>query len=368
MPSTVYFIDLRATYKESFIAKLGRLMETAGISNAITPRDLVAVKLHFGEPGGTAYVRPVLVRKIVEVIKEKQGIPFLTDANTLYVGKRSHAPEHLTAAIQNGFPYSVVEAPIIIADGLRGQSETAEKVSGKHFQTVYIGSEIANADALVSVAHFKGHELSGFGGALKNIGMGCASRRGKMAQHATVAPKIKEKKCVGCGECVAHCPASAIALMEEKAKIDPNTCVGCGQCILVCPTEAPAIQWNPSMAMFQEKMVEYAVGVLHRKMNKVLCLNFLTDISPACDCVPLSDAPIVKNIGVLAGTDPVALDQASADLVNGEPALSGTCLEKNCLPGADKFRGLYPEIDWQIQLDYAERLGLGSRAYHLEKI
>jgi uncharacterized protein len=368
MANTVYFIDLRASYKESFIEKIGRLMETAGISSVVTPRDLVAVKLHFGEPGGTAFVRPVLVRKIVQVIKEKKGIPFLTDANTLYVGKRSHAPEHLVAAIQNGFPFAVVEAPLIIADGLRGQSEIAEKVAGKHFQTVYIGSEIANADALISVAHFKGHELTGFGGALKNIGMGSASRRGKLAQHALVAPKINKKKCTGCGECVAHCTAAAITLKGEKAQIDPKTCVGCGQCILVCPSEAPAIQWNSSMVVFQEKMVEYAAGVLNNKKNKVLCLNFLTDISPACDCVPLSDAPIVKNIGVLASTNPVALDQASADLVNSEPALAGTCLETNCLAGADKFRGLYPEIDWQIQLDYAERLGLGSRAYRLEKI
>jgi hypothetical protein len=368
MDSSVYFIDLRASYKENFIEKLGRLMETAGMASIITPRDLVAVKLHFGEPGGTAFVRPVLVRKVVQVIKEKQGIPFLTDANTLYIGKRSHAPEHLVAAIQNGFPYVVVEAPLVIADGLRGQSETAEKVEGKHFQTVYIGAEIANADTLISVAHFKGHDLSGFGGALKNIGMGCASRRGKLAQHATVAPKIKKKKCIGCGECVAHCAACAITLVGGKAIINSKTCVGCGQCIVVCPHEAPVVQWNSSMLIFQEKMVEYAAGVLNKKKNKVLCLNFLTDISPACDCVPLSDAPIVKNIGVLASLDPVALDQASADLVNREPALAGTCLETNCLAGADKFRGLYPEIDWQIQLDYAERMGLGTRAYRLEKI
>lgn len=368
MTNSVYFIDLRATYKESFIEKLGRLMETAGLRGLIAPRDLVAVKLHFGEPGGTAFVRPVLVRKIVQEIKEKQGIPFLTDANTLYVGKRSHAPEHLTAAIQNGFPYAVVEAPLIIADGLRGQSETAEKVAGKHFQTVYIGAEIANADSLISVAHFKGHELTGFGGALKNIGMGSASRRGKLAQHALVAPKIKEKKCIGCGECLTHCSSAAITLIDDKAKIDSTICVGCGQCILVCPQEAPLIQWNSSMVIFQEKMVEYAAGVLKKKKNKLLCLNFLTDISPACDCVPLSDAPIVKNIGVLASIDPVALDQASVDLVNDEPALAGTCLETNRQAGADKFRGLYPEIDWQVQLDYAQRLGLGTRSYRLEKI
>ncbi|MDX9785513.1 MAG: DUF362 domain-containing protein [Desulfobacterales bacterium] len=368
MTSPVYFIDLRATYQENVLNKLGRLMETAGLSKCLAPRDLVAVKLHFGEPGCTAFVRPVFVRKIVSVIKENKGDAFLTDANTLYVGKRSLAPEHLTSAVQNGFSYSVVEAPLIIADGLRGSSETAEPVSGKHFKRVYIGAEIANADALVSVAHFKGHELTGFGGALKNIGMGSASRRGKLAQHAAVAPKIKPKKCVGCGDCVVHCVSGAISLVKKKAVIDPEKCIGCGQCIIVCPNEAPAIQWDASMAVFQEKMIEYAWGVLNRKKNKVLCLNFLTDISPACDCVPLSDAPIVKNIGVLASTDPVAIDQASADLVNGEPALAGTCLEKNHPAGADKFKGLYPEINWEIQLDYAEKMGLGTRTYQLNKI
>lgn len=368
MTSTVHFIDLRATYKENFIDKLGRLMETAGISSTIAPRDLVAVKLHFGEPGGTAFIRPVLVRKIVQAVKETGGTPFLTDANTLYVGKRSHAPDHLTAAVQNGFAYSVVDAPLIIADGLRGQSETAIPVSGKHFKSVYIGNDIIHADSLVSVAHFKGHELSGFGGALKNIGMGCASRRGKLAQHALVSPKIKRKKCTGCGDCLAHCTASAISMIDDKAKIVPEKCVGCGQCILVCPVEAPAIQWDESMAVFQEKMVEYAGGILQGKKDKTLCLNFLTDISPACDCVPTSDAPIVKNIGVLAATDPVALDQASADLVNNEPALVGTCLEKNRRAGEDKFRGLYPDVQWEIQLDYAQQLGLGTRQYQLNTI
>lgn len=368
MTSPVYFINLRATYQENFIAKLGRLMETAGISRCFAPRELVAVKLHFGEPGCTAFVRPLFVRKIVGVIKEHKGVAFLTDANTLYVGKRSLAPDHLTTAVQNGFSYAVVEAPLIIADGLRGQSEVVENVPGKHFKSVYIGSEIAAADALVSVAHFKGHELTGFGGALKNIGMGSASRRGKLAQHAAVAPKIAAKKCMGCGDCLTHCPSGAIALVKEKAKINPKKCIGCGQCIIVCPRQAPAIQWDQSMAVFQEKMIEYALGALHRKKNKLLCLNFLTDISPACDCVPLSDAPIVKNIGVLAATDPVAIDQASADLVNGEPALAGTCLKRNHASGQDKFRGLYPQIDWEIQLDYAEKMGLGTRRYQLEKI
>ncbi|MFW5855156.1 MAG: DUF362 domain-containing protein, partial [Thermodesulfobacteriota bacterium] len=199
MTSTVYLMDLRSTPKENLFGKLERLLDAAGIASVISKRDLVAVKLHFGEMGNTAYIRPVFLQKIVERIKAHAGKPFLTDANTLYAGTRGDAVSHLTTAIRNGFAYSVVDAPLIIADGLRGKTETAVAVNRKRFQEVYIGTEIVNADAIISVAHFKGHELSGFGGAIKNLGMGCASRKGKLAQHSTVSPKINDEKCVGCG-------------------------------------------------------------------------------------------------------------------------------------------------------------------------
>ena len=194
MESEVYFSNLRATYSENLFNKIEKLITNAGISDAISKRDLVAVKLHFGEMGNIAYIHPVYFRKIVEIIKSKGGTPFLTDANTLYAGTRSDAPHHMITAIQNGFAHSVIEAPIIIADGLRGKSETPVTINQKHFKEVYIGSEIVQADSLISVAHFKCHELSGFGGTIKNLGMGCASRRGKMAQHSKMAPGIKKKK------------------------------------------------------------------------------------------------------------------------------------------------------------------------------
>lgn len=214
MKSNVYFIDLRATPKENLVAKIARLMNTAGLSEKIKERDLVAVKLHFGELGNTAFIRPVFLRKIVETIKDVGGFPYLTDANTLYAGTRSDSPRHLTTAIQNGFAYAVVDAPIIIADGLRGKNETAVKINQKHFKKVYISSDIVETDALISVAHFKGHELSGFGGTIKNLGMGCASRRGKLEQHSTVAPKVNTKKCVGCGDCISHCSQQALSLKK----------------------------------------------------------------------------------------------------------------------------------------------------------
>lgn len=367
MTSDVFFIDMRATMKENFITKIGRLMETAGLPGRIEPRDLTAVKLHFGELGNTAFIRPVYIRKIVQTIKQAGGVPFLTDANTLYAGTRSDSPHHLTTAVQNGFDYAVVEAPLVIADGLRGKNETAVPVNQKRFEAVYIGTDIVEADALVSVAHFKGHELSGFGGTIKNVGMGCASRKGKLAQHSSLSPGIGEA-CIGCGECQEHCSQNAISMVQEKAQIDSDACIGCGECILICPSEAIEVQWNQSIPVFLENMVEYTMGVLVDKRHKAFFINFITDVSPACDCYPANDAPIVRNIGVVASTDPVAIDQASVDLVNAEPALAGSSLTTNTEPGQDKFRGIYPKVDWEIQLEYAQTLGLGSRNYELIKL
>jgi hypothetical protein len=388
MRSTVYFADLRATTKESFIDKIGRMVDTAGLSDCFKKRDLVAVKLHFGELGNTAFIRPVFLGKIVDHIRRTGALPFLTDANTLYAGTRSNAPAHLTTAIHNGFAYPVVDAPLVIADGLRGKSETSIKIGQKRFDTVFIGSEIAEADALISVAHFKGHELSGFGGTIKNLGMGCASRKGKLAQHSSVSPQVNSKKCVGCGDCVAHCSQSALALVErvpaataakssrtakrgrkrKKAVIDAKKCIGCGECILICPNAAIDIAWNQSIPIFLENMVEYTLGVLKGKSKKALFLNFITDVSPACDCFSHNDAPIVRDIGVLVSRDPVAIDQASVDLVNMEPALADCCLKTNRKAGEDKFSGLYPKVDWKIQLEYAQQLGLGRRDYRIQKI
>jgi uncharacterized Fe-S center protein len=368
MTSPVYFADLRAKPNVNLVDKVKGLLEAVDLPARVKARALVAVKLHFGEPGNTAYVRPVFVRKVVDTIKEAGGLPFLTDANTLYVGSRSDSVAHLTAAILNGFTYSVVDAPLIIADGLRGGNEKAVTVDLKRFKKVYIGSEIARADAIVSVAHFKGHELSGFGGTIKNLGMGCASRKGKLAQHSTVSPKVKRKKCEGCGDCVDYCAQKAIALFDEKAKIDRKKCVGCGECIIVCPNQAIQIQWDQDIPAFLESMVEYTAGVLKGKEDSSIFLNFITQVSPACDCYSHSDAPVVPDIGFVASTDPVAIDQASADLVNNAEGLKNSCLTKNFKPGEDKFRALYPNVDWEIQLEYAEAIGLGTRAYELVKI
>lgn len=367
-PSKVYFADLRASVKENLPAKVVRLADMLGLEGIVPRRGLVAIKLHFGEKGNTAYIRPNFVRHIAERVKSLGAYPFLTDSNTLYSGTRADSVSHLNTAIENGFAYSVVNAPIIIADGLRGASYSSVRVGLEIIKTAYIGTDIAEADGIIGLAHFKGHELSGFGGTIKNIGMGCAARRGKMVQHADLSPKITRKKCVGCGQCVEHCAQSAITLKERKAEINAQKCIGCGECILICENKAIDVRWNDDMALFQKKIAEYALAVLKGKKGRVAFLNFLTQISPACDCYGHSDAPIVADLGMVASIDPVAIDQASVDMVNSQKALERSSLVRQKEAGEDKFRGLYPNVDWTLQLEHGERIGLGTRHYELISI
>jgi len=365
MPSKVYFTDLRASVRHNLMSKLGMLIESAGIADIVSPRNIVALKLHFGEKGNAAFIRPLFIRKLVDKVKDMEASPFLTDTNTLYAGSRGNSISHLNTAIENGFAYSVVSAPIIIADGIRGASVSTVDIDQETIKTAYLGKEIVESDVLISIAHFKGHELSGFGGTLKNLGMGCASRKGKLKQHSGLAPKVKRKKCIGCGECITHCAQNAISLKEEKAIINREKCVGCGECILICPNGLIDIKWGVDMATFQKKMVEYSFAVLKEKQGKSLFINFLTNISPACDCYGHNDAAIVHDIGILASKDPVAIDQASVDLVNRMPANDHSCIKNSRAPGEDKFRDIYPNIDWLVQLEHAENIGLGSRDYEL---
>ncbi len=374
MKSYVFFSDLRVTSEKTLLDKIDILLDRVEIRRKIREKDLVAIKLHFGEKGNTAYIRPIFIRRIVERVKKLKGKPFLTDTNTLYTGSRSEAISHLTTAYHNGFSYEVVDAPIIIADGIRGNSQVKVKIDKPIFKTVSIAHEIYMADVLLSVAHFKGHELSGFGGTLKNLGMGCASREGKLSQHSNISPQVKSKICKGCEICVDWCPSGAISMTSNQsgskgtALIDIKRCIGCGECIISCPSGAIQIQWNETIPIFQKKIVEYAYGTIQRKKGKTIYLNFLTQISPACDCYGFSDTPIVKDIGILSSEDPVAIDQASVDLVNNEEGDKSSKLSANWGKGEDKFRGLYPEVDWSIQLSYAEEIGLGTRQYELIKI
>src|SRR4030066_62510 len=369
MKREVYFADLGAGGK-TILDKLSILLDRTDLKGKIREKDLVAIKLHFGEMGNTAFVRPIFLRRVVERVKEYKGKPFLTDTNTLYRGVRQEAISHLTTAYQHGFAYSVIDAPILIADGLRGNSAVNVRIDKPLFKTVSVARDIHMADVLIGVTHFKGHELSGFGGTLKNLGMGCASREGKLSQHSNISPKVKKKACKGCESCLIWCAQEAISMVPPQSQvetkqsiafIDPKKCVGCGECILTCPSGAIQIQWNESIPIFQKKMVEHAYGAVQKKKGKTLYLNFLTQISPACDCYGYSDMPIVYDIGILSSEDPVAIDQASVDLVNGEAGNRSSKLSKNWNPGEDKFRAVYPEVDWNVQLAYGEEIGLGTR-------
>jgi uncharacterized Fe-S center protein len=377
MISPVFFSDLKVESGKTLLDKLDILLDRADLKGKIREKDLVAIKLHFGEKGNTAYVRPIFLRRVVDRVKQYKGKPFLTDTNTLYTGARSEAVSHLNTAIENGFTESVVNAPILIADGLRGNSAVKVRIDKPIFKTVSIAREIYMTDALVTVTHFKGHELSGFGGALKNLGMGCTSREGKLSQHSTISPQVNGKACKGCETCLSWCAQEAISMLSLKsgvetkrgnAFIDPKKCIGCAECILTCPSGAIQIQWNETIPIFQKKMVEHAYGAVQKKKGKVLYLNFLTQISPACDCYGYSDTPIVNDIGILSSEDPVAIDQASVDLVNGEAGNRSSKLAGAWEPGENKFRAIYPEVDWNIQLAYAEEIGLGTREYELIKI
>jgi hypothetical protein len=368
MASIVHCADLRASVRENLHDKLERLLETAGLSGIVGHGELTAIKLHFGERGGHAYIRPTFVRRVVDRVHALGGKPFLTDSSTLYPGQRKEAVSALSCAIEHGFAYAVVNAPLIMCDGLRGHSARRVAIPGELLHSVDIGLEILEADALVVLSHFKCHELTGFGGALKNLGMGCSSRSGKLEQHSTVAPQVSAEQCTVCGACLKACAHTAIDFAGGTARIDADRCAGCGRCIAVCEPKAIRIQWNEQAPLVMKKMAEYALGAVSGKAGKLLFVNFVTQVSPACDCYGYSDAPIVPDLGILASTDPVALDQACADLVIAARGLPGTAMNHGHEPGGDKFRGVHPEIDWEVTLAHAESLGLGQRVYQLQRL
>ncbi len=369
MKSKVYFAERRATSpRKSLPVKLERIFDKGGFNATISQDDLVAVKLHFGERGLTTFLSPVFVRRIVDKIKDLGGKPFLTDTNTLYIEMRHNAVDHLETAILHGFTYATVGAPLLIADGLRGHGSRDVEVPGKHFDTVKIAQGIIDADSMVVLSHVKGHILTGMGGAIKNLSMGCSSRAGKHMMHASVKPEVVPEKCTGDAHCIRHCPAHCITLEEGIAVIDQDSCIGCGECVVACPHEAIKIDWSSDTQGVQEKMAEFALGAVKDKPGKCCYINFVMDVTPHCDCHGWSDSFIVPDVGILASTDPVAVDQASVDLINQQAGLVNSKLKDNFLPGEDKFCGVYPNRDYSIQLKHAESIGLGSRAYDLIEV
>ena len=364
MGSKVFFTDFRTQFHGSGrTAKLRRLMETAGFGELPLADKFVAIKMHFGEEGNLSYLRPQYARTVAEFIRELGGRPFLTDCNTLYAGSRKNAPEHLATAARNGFSLLTVGCPVIIADGVKGNDEVELPVpGGVHCRTAKIGRAIVDADFIVNLTHFKGHEKMGIGGAVKNLGMGCGSRAGKMEMHSDGKPVVNPKRCVGCGICQRHCAHGALTLDGRLMTVDHNACAGCGSCISVCPKSALAPSWEMSNRLLDEKTAEYAAAVA----AAVPCfhISLLCDIAPNCDCHTENDVAIVPDIGMLAGSDPVAIDVASCDLCNQAMRLRGTWLD-DCPTGADLFDDAHTDTRWRDGIEHAERLGLGSMEYEL---
>ena len=325
--SKVYFSDLRAPVGTNLLRKLEKLIRRAGIGDIDMEKKLVAIKLHFGEPGNLTYLRPNYAKVVADVVKSLGGVPFLTDCNTLYPGRRKNALEHMEAAYENGFSPFSTGCHVIIGDGLRGTDDVEVPVEGaEYIQTAKIGRAIMDADVFISLTHFKGHEATGFGGAIKNIGMGCGSRRGKMEQHNAGKPLVRQSRCVGCRRCSRECGQDAISYGEDgKAGIDQEKCVGCGRCI---------------------------------------------DISPYGDCHDGNDTPILPDVGMFASFDPVALDQACVDACLKLPVMPGSLLddrmhEDGFVDHHDHFINTTPEAEWESCLEHAEKIGLGSRSYTL---
>ena len=377
--SKVYFTNLRTTPSSNLLDKMERLVKRAGIANIDFKNQFVAIKIHFGEPGNLAYIRPNYAARLVSLLRELGAKPFLTDCNTLYSGRRSNAVDHLQSAMENGFNPMSAGCNVIIADGVKGTDYREIEIDGQYCKAPKIGAAIADADIIISMNHFKGHEQAGFGGALKNLGMGCASVGGKLELHCASQPRIDTEACKGCNIGVKHCAHDAIHLNNNrKAEIDYERCVGCGQCVALCQYDGAVMGEGDTSERLNYKIDEYTKAVLSDKPH--FHVSFIMNVSPECDCWNHNDAAIIPDLGIAASFDPVALDKAcvdlvyaspdpGADMVINAPIIGGNKLAEahphEHLEGEDKFHLIHPDTNWQAGLRYAEEIGLGSQAYEL---
>lgn len=363
--SRVFWADFRTRRGEGLVAKCDRLYDAAGLGRFDFKDKFVAIKLHFGELGNLAFLRHNYAAGLVAYVKARGGRPFLTDCNTLYTGSRSNALDHLDTALLNGYCFPTTGAHVLIADGLKGDDDVEVPVEGAVFSPVArIGRALADADVIISLTHFKGHESTGFGGALKNLGMGGGSRRGKKDMHSSCKPRLGEGRCVLCHRCEEACAHGAPDLSSGECVIDYDLCVGCGRCVEVCPTGRLIEGDDEKFRVLNSKIAEYAKAVVAGKPS--FHIAFAMDISPLCDCYNSNDVPIVPDVGVFASEDPVALDVACADAVNRMPANPGSSLQDHS--GSDHFTALHPATDWRSQVEHGAAIGLGSMEYELVKV
>ena len=370
--SQVFFTNLRTTPTSNLLDKMERLVRRAGIAGIDFENRFAAIKIHFGEPGNMAYLRPQYAARMAGLLRSLGAKPFLTDANTLYSGRRANAVDHLQSAMENGYNPISAQCQVIIADGLKGIDYREIEIDGEYCKAPKIGAAVADADIVISMNHFKGHEQTGFGGTLKNLGMGCASVGGKLELHCAAQPVVKTENCRGCNICVKHCAHDAIHLNpERKAEIDYSKCVGCGQCIALCQYDSASMGANDTSERLNYKIAEYTKAVLKDKPN--FHVSFIMNVSPECDCWNHNDAAVVPDLGIAASFDPVALDKACADLVIHAPALQTVNRLTESRPhehleDTDKFRLMHPDTDWLAGLTHAEKIGIGNMQYELIEV
>jgi len=355
MKSEVYFVKASRGEAPEIMARKARAIYLAlGLNEKIQPEDFVALKIHFGEKNNTGHIKPRWLTGIIDEVLKRSLKAFLSDSNTLYVGQRSNSVDHIRLAWEHGFTPEVVKIPVIIADGLVGSEKAEVKVEGQRIKSCRIASAFLHSEAMLCLSHVTGHVQSGVGAAIKNLGMGCASRAGKLDQHSVVHPRVNSKQCRNCGVCIRYCPAAAIVLAENYVLIDDEKCIGCGECLVVCKYGAVKMKWDEDSRRLQEKMAEYALSVKSHFKDKICFLNFILQVTKDCDCMAKNQPAIVDDVGIVGSVDPVAVDRASIDLVLKTA-------------GRDAFRQGY-NIDWSVQLEYGEKIGLGSQKYQLVEL
>ncbi|MFC1709642.1 DUF362 domain-containing protein [Candidatus Omnitrophota bacterium] len=348
MPSRVYFKSiLDNTAKDIALSQVLKNIPS------YEKDAFVAIKLTIGDENSRLHLKPELVKQVVEVVKNQGARPFVFDTSVIYPGKRTNAVDHLNLAYGRGFSPENIKAPFIIADGLFGLDGREFNVDYKHMKKIKVPSFIGIIDNLIVLSHITGHIMTGYAGAIKNVGMGMSSRSGKQVQHSSVKPRVVTKKCVMCGACIEICPVSAISKKDDKAFIDSKVCVGCGECLCACRFEAISVNWKTDLKVFGERMVEYSAGVLSKFKSKFF-INFAFDITKECDCIAAVDEPVIcKDLGVLASGDILATEKASLDLLTKD---------------VDVFLEAQKNNLSLEQLNYANKLSLGSLNYELVKL
>jgi len=357
MASKVYFIKASVSDGEQVISnKAVKLFKAGGFANRFKENDFTAVKIHVGEGDNNTYIKAPCIKGLVQELLKLKTKPFLTDTNALYAGRRHNAVDHSVLAAEHGFCLDVLGIPFIVSGGLFGTAETAVEVNCEINKEVFVASDIVRSQSILSVAHFTGHLATCAAATLKTLGMGCATQKGKMTQHAALTLSIADD-CTRCGECFKHCPADAITLDDIKAHIDRDRCISCAECLAVCRFAAVKYNWGEEDEVLQKSMAEYALGILKGKQDRAAFFNFVISVTKDCDCFGEPNMPkIVDDIGIVASTDPVAVDKAALDLVENK---GGKKLAK--LIGNVKLNPTY-------QLEHAERIGLGSTDYKLIKL